>query len=58
MAMNMLPTKEGLINTLCDNNEEEYKKVTETLPKACDAMDKVYTTTQELYEKHGILDLP
>ena len=58
MAMNMLPTKEGLINKLCDNNEEEYIKATEILPKAVEAMNKVYEITQQLYKEHKLLELP
>ena len=54
----MLPTKEGLINKLCDNDEEEYKKAVEVLPKAVDAMNKVYEVTQELYKDKKLLDLP
>lgn len=58
MAMNMLPTKEGLINKLCDNDEEEYLKAVEVLPKAVGAMNKVYDITQELFKENKLLDLP
>ena len=59
MAMHMLPTKEGLIQKICDDpNEDKIKEVTETLNAAVQAMQKVYDITQELYKEKELLNLP
>ena len=58
VAMHMLPTREGLIQKICQNDEEKYKRALETLPKTVEAMDKVYDMTNEIYAKHGLLELP
>jgi len=59
LAMHMLPTKEGLIEKICDfNDEEAIKNAAATLEKAVDAMKKVYDVTQELYGEKDLLGLP
>ena len=59
MAMHMLPTKEGLIQKICDvPNEEQIKEVAKTLEGAVQAMKKVYDITQELYKEKELLNLP
>jgi len=59
MAMHMLPTKEGLIQKICDApDEDKIKEVTKTLKEAIQAMQKVYEITQELYKEKDLLSLP
>lgn len=59
MAMHMLPTKEGLIQKICDApDEDKIKEVTKTLEEAIQAMQKVYEITQELYKEKDLLSLP
>jgi len=59
MAMNLLPTKNGLIQKLCDPDDEEaIKKASETLLECVTAMQKVYDITQELYKEKDLLNLP
>jgi hypothetical protein len=59
MAMNLLPTKNGLIQKLCDPDDEEaIKKATITLKDSVEAMNKVYEVTQELYKEKDLLNLP
>lgn len=59
MAMNLLPTKNGLIQKLCDPEDEEaIKKATIILKDAVEAMNKVYEVTQELYKEKDLLNLP
>jgi len=59
MAMNLLPTKKGLIQKFCDPDDEEaIKKATDTLQDAVKAMNKVYVATQELYNEKDLLNLP
>merc|ERR1712106_182237 len=48
MAMNLLPTKLGLIQKFCDPEDEEaIKQATITLRESVVAMNKVYEATQE-----------
>ena len=57
--MHMLPTKEGLIQKICDANDEEaIKKAEGIFEKAVSAMQKVYDVTQKLYEEKDLLALP
>ena len=59
MAMHMLPTKEGLIQKICDApDEDKIKEVAKTLEEAVQAMQKVYEITQELYKEKDLLSLP
>jgi hypothetical protein len=58
MAMHMLPTRDGLIQKICHNDEEKYQMALDVLPQAVEAAQKVYDKTQEVYKKHGLLDLP
>lgn len=59
MAMNLLPTKEGLIQKICDQGDEEaVKKAQENLDGAVKAMKKVYEITQEIYAEKDLLNLP
>jgi len=59
MAMNLLPTKNGLIQKLCDPDDEEaIKKATIILKDSVEAMSKVYEVTQELYKEKDLLNLP
>jgi len=59
MAMNLLPTKNGLIQKLCDPDDEEaIKKATIILKDSVEAMNKVYEVTQELYKEKDLLNLP
>ncbi len=58
VAMHMLPTREGLIQKICQNDEEKFQRALQTLPKTVEAMDRVYEKTNEVYAKHGLLDLP
>merc|ERR1719273_276981 len=59
MAMNLLPTKNGLIQKLCDPDDEEaIKKATIILQDSVNAMNKVYEVTQELYKEKDLLNLP
>ncbi|XP_057365770.1 ceramide-1-phosphate transfer protein-like [Daphnia carinata] len=57
MAMYALPTKLGLLQRIKGPNETE-EHYAELLPKAVDAMKKVYDKTQKLYQDHNILELP
>ena len=57
--MHMLPTKEGLIQKICDlEDEESTKKAAETLEKSVTIMKQVYDVTQELYTQKELLALP
>ena len=58
LAMNMLPTKEGLIQKICGESEEAYQEAARILPDAVKAMQAVYDKTQELYEQHQLTDIP
>jgi len=59
MAMNLLPTKNGLIQKLCDPEDEEaVNKATNVLLDSVKAMNKVYEITQELYKEKDLLNLP
>jgi len=59
VAMHMLPTKEGLIQKICDHTDDEaIKKAAVTLQGAVQAMKRVYEITQELYREKELLDLP
>jgi len=59
MAMNLLPTKNGLIEKLCNPDDDEaIKEATKTLLEAVQAMTKVYELTQELYKEKDLLNLP
>jgi len=59
MAMNLLPTKNGLIQKFCDPEDEEaVKNATKTLDDAVTAMNKVYDATQDLYKDKDLLNLP
>ncbi len=58
LAMNMLPTKQGLIQKICGDSQEAYEEATRVLPLAIKAMQAVYDKTQEIYEKHNLLDIP
>lgn len=57
-AMNLLPTREGLILKICHGDEERSKRAEEMMPKAVEAMQKVYDKTQEVYGAHKLLELP
>ncbi len=58
LAMNMLPTRKGLIQKICGESEEEYQEAVRVLPEAVKAMQAVYNQTQKLYEEHKLLDIP
>ena len=59
MAMNLLPTKLGLIQKFCDPEDEEaIKQATITLRESVIAMNKVYEATQEVYKEKDLLNLP
>jgi hypothetical protein len=58
VAMNLLPTKEGLVHKMCRNNSAEHEHMLKLLPKVVKEMEEVYERTQRLYEKHNLLDLP
>lgn len=59
LAMHMLPTKEGLIQKICDVEDlEATKKAAETLEKAVIIMKQVYEVCQELYAEKDLLALP
>lgn len=59
LAMHMLPTKEGLIQKICDHNDENaIQKAKEDLEGAVAAMKKVYDVTQEAYSQKDLLALP
>jgi len=59
LAMGLLPTKKGLIDKLVPSGDpEEIKKATEDLPKAVEAMKKVYSATQVFYKEKNLLDIP
>lgn len=60
MAMHMLPTKEGLIQKIItdQNDQEALDKATGTLKEAVIAMQKVYELTQDLYLEKDLLNLP
>lgn len=59
MAMHMLPTKEGLIQKIVDQEDQEaVDKAAETLKEAVTAMQKVYELTQDLYQEKDLLNLP
>jgi len=57
-AMNLLPTKEGLIQKICHGDAERQKRADEMMPRAVEAMQKVYDKTQEVYAEHKLLELP
>merc|ERR1712117_939063 len=57
-AMNLLPTREGLIQKICFGDEERQKRADEMMPRAVEAMQKVYDKTQEIYGEHKLLELP
>lgn len=58
LAMNMLPTKLGLIHKICGESQEAYEAAAKVLPEAIRAMQAVYDKTQEIYERHDLLDIP
>ncbi len=58
LAMNMLPTKQGLIQKICGEDEEAYREAARVLPEAVKAMQAVYDKTQKIYEEHNLLDIP
>ena len=60
-VMNLLPTREGLIQNICQGDEDVeacQKRSDEMMPKAVEAMQKVYDKTQEVYREHKLLELP
>ena len=58
LAMNLLPTKAGLIEKICGDDEEKIKAAHEALPKAVKAMQTVYEKTDEVYLEFELLNLP
>ena len=58
LAMNMLPTKEGLIHKICGDSAEAYEEAQRVLPLAVAAMHAVYAATQKVFEDNKLLDLP
>merc|ERR1712080_257561 len=59
LAMGLLPTKKGLIDKLVPSGDpEEIKKAIEDLPRAVEAMKKVYSATQVFYKEKNLLDIP
>jgi len=59
LAMGLLPTKKGLIDKLVPSGDPaEIKKASEDLPKAVEAMKKVYNATQLFYKEKNLLDIP
>ncbi len=56
--MNMLPTKQGLIHTICGDDEKALAEAARILPEAVKAMQSVYEKTQKIYEEHNLLDIP
>jgi len=58
LAMNLLPTKEGLIHKICGESVGEYESALTALPAVVAALKEVYDRTQKIYEEHNLLDLP
>ena len=58
LAMNMLPTKQGLIKKTCGEDEVAYKEAARMLPEAIKAMKVVYDKTHQIYEERKLLDIP
>ncbi len=58
LAMNMLPTKQGLIQKICGDDKEALAEAARILPEAVKAMQAVYEKTQKIYEEHNLLDIP
>lgn len=58
LAMNLLPTKAGLIEKICGSDEAKIKRAEEVLPCAVKAMKSVYSATEEIYKEYDLLKLP
>ena len=58
LAMNMLPTKEGLIHKICGDSQEAYEDAQRVLPLAVAAMQAVYKATHKVFEENKLLELP
>merc|ERR1711973_873737 len=58
LAMNLLPTKAGLIEKICGDDEAKIKRAHEALPLAVKAMQSVYKKTEEVYLEFELLNLP
>jgi len=58
LAMNLLPTKAGLIEKICGEDEAKIKRAHEALPAAVKAMQSVYKKTEEVYLEFELLNLP
>ena len=58
LAMNLLPTKAGLIEKICGDDEAKVKRAHEALPLAVKAMQSVYKKTEEVYLEFELLNLP
>lgn len=58
LAMNLLPTKAGLIEKICGSDEEKIKRAEQALPSAVKAMKSVYDQTEAVYKEYELLTLP
>ena len=58
LAMHMLPTKAGLIEKICGDDQVKIKRAEEALPAAVKAMQSVYHETNQVYEEYDLLNLP
>jgi len=58
LAMNLLPTKAGLIEKICGDDEVKIARAHEALPAAVKAMQDTYKKTEELYLEFELLNLP
>lgn len=58
LAMNLLPTKAGLIEKICGDDEVKIKRAHDALPAAVKAMQSVYKKTEEVYLEFELLNLP
>jgi len=58
LAMNLLPTKAGLIEKICGDDEVKIARAHEALPAAVKAMQDTYKKTEEIYLQFELLNLP
>jgi len=58
LAMNLLPTKAGLIEKICGDDEVKIARAVEALPAAVKAMQATYKKTEEVYLEFELLNLP
>ena len=59
MASHMLPTKEGLIWKICPpGDQSRFEDTLKRLPDLVNDMKNVYESTENIYRKHNLTDLP